>query len=292
MECPVKKEDKDTAVPSQCPVGGSSASVEAKSQCPVGGSSAKSLSSSGGGMFSFLWGSSSPSSTSQTSSAPSPDTNINSGVTGYNNAANDMEFSQVERRPGQKEIMSTTRTLSGIPKSDFNPSHQPKGQIKQDENDENKWVYPSEQQYYNAMIRKGYSPPEKDIGAILAIHNSVNERGWKEVMEWETFRGLETPKLKKFEGRPKDLSPKAQILKWFGCDPPFDRHDWYVERDNGKEVRYIIDFYHVPNRRDLPVHLDVRPALDSPSAFVDRAEMQFRKVFQSSSLPRPPTGEK
>jgi hypothetical protein len=25
-------------------------------------------------------------------------------------------------------------------------------------------------------------------------------------------------------------------------EPPFDRHDWIVDRD-GKEVRYVIDFY-------------------------------------------------
>lgn len=25
---------------------------------------------------------------------------------------------------------------------------------------------------------------------------------------------------------------------------PFDRHDWVVERPDGTEVRYIIDYYH------------------------------------------------
>lgn len=38
------------------------------------------------------------------------------------------------------------------------------------------------------------------------------------------------------------FSPLARIKGWFGSDPPFDRHDWYVDRC-GKEVRYVIDFY-------------------------------------------------
>ena len=64
--------------------------------------------------------------------------------------------------------------------------------------------------------------------------------------------------------------------------PPFDRHDWVVERD-GKEVRYVIDFYHVPDKTgrqiaaNLPVHLDVRPALDSINAFTDRLLWRFKK---------------
>ena len=200
------------------------------------------------------------------------------GVTGYNKNANDMAFSPTEKRPDQTVDMSVVRSLSGIPKSDYSPQHQANTGAMEN------WVYPSEQQYFNAMKRKGYNPPEKDIGAILAIHNSVNERGWEQVLEWESFRGAKAPKLKKFEGRPKDLSPKAKLLTMLGVDAPFDRHDWVVERDGGKEVRYVIDFYHVPNKPGLPVHMDVRPALDSPSAVLDRIEMQFRKTFIPDSL--------
>ena len=29
---------------------------------------------------------------------------------------------------------------------------------------------------------------------------------------------------------------------------PFDRHDWIVEREDGKEVRYVIDFYSAGGR--------------------------------------------
>lgn len=58
-------------------------------------------------------------------------------------------------------------------------------------------------------------------------------------------------------------------------EPPFDRHDWYVQREfNGqkKEVRYVIDYYSVDDNEDGdPVFaLDVRPAV-TPTAAVERA---------------------
>ncbi len=38
----------------------------------------------------------------------------------------------------------------------------------------------------------------------------------------------------------------------FSSEPPFDRHDWIVRRpdQNGKEVRYVIDYYSVPDDPD------------------------------------------
>lgn len=74
----------------------------------------------------------------------------------------------------------------------------------------------SEQQYYNAMKRKGYNPREDDVPIILAIHNTVNERAWSQVREWEALAGYPDPKLKRFEGRPKDISPKAHFLNLLG----------------------------------------------------------------------------
>lgn len=58
-------------------------------------------------------------------------------------------------------------------------------------------------------------------------------------------------------------------------NPPFDRHDWFVQRQtpNGsKEVRYVIDYYSgPPEPTGEPVfYLDIRPALDSPTAAVER----------------------
>lgn len=34
------------------------------------------------------------------------------------------------------------------------------------------WVYPSEQMFYNAMKRKGWTPSEDDMAAVVAIHNA------------------------------------------------------------------------------------------------------------------------
>lgn len=62
---------------------------------------------------------------------------------------------------------------------------------------------------------------------------------------------------------------------------PFDRHDWVVDRD-GKEVRYVIDFYSGQPEpgRPLSVYLDVRPALDSLEGALDRLRWQFREKIR------------
>lgn len=214
-------------------------------------------------------------------SKSAPSSSSNSGgkkedvrILGYNEAANDAHFDPTAKFPGQKIELSQKRTVSNIPKSEFTPKHQPDGV--------NKWVYPSEQQYYNAMKRKGYEPPEEDMSVILTIHNTVNELGWSSILEWEAMRGCKNPKLKRFMGRPKDLSPKARFLVFLGKEAPFDRHDWVVDRD-GKEVRYVIDFYAISGSAGRtahgqpPVHLDVRPALDSTGAFLDRVQWTVSK---------------
>ena len=59
-------------------------------------------------------------------------------------------------------------------------------------------------------------------------------------------------------------------------EPPFDRHDWYVQRQiipgQSAEVRYVIDYYSgPPEPTGEPVfYLDVRPAVDRPTAAVER----------------------
>lgn len=57
---------------------------------------------------------------------------------------------------------------------------------------------------------------------------------------------------------------------------PFDRHDWIVDRC-GQEVRYIIDYYDIGDeeayKRGDFVFLDVRPAMDSFQAVLDRARV-------------------
>lgn len=125
----------------------------------------------------------------------------------YNTNANDFVFDH-SRTADQKANLSVKRATSNIPKGDFTPEHQPKAAEK--------WVYPSEQQYYNAMKRKGYNPSESDIPAVLFIHNHVNEQGWSKVKEWEAYSGFANPKLKRFMGKPTQLSPKARFLSMIG----------------------------------------------------------------------------
>lgn len=92
--------------------------------------------------------------------------------------------------------------------------------------------------FYNAMKRKGFEPQEEEMRTVVAIHNTVNERTWREILTWEKeypecLNGL---KLVRFGGRPDEPTAKARFYGAMGYKPPFDRHDWVVERC-GKEVR-------------------------------------------------------
>jgi hypothetical protein len=120
----------------------------------------------------------------------------------YNPRANDMVFGQ-DRQVGQKVQLSTERAVSSIPMGDFSPAHQPK--------DSKQWVYPSEQQYYNAIKRKGYRVSETEVPSVLYVHNNVNEQGWTKVKEWEAYCGNDKPKLKRFMGKPTEMSPAAMF---------------------------------------------------------------------------------
>jgi cytochrome c heme-lyase len=206
---------------------------------------------------------------------------VGSTAGAYNPLVGDYKYGQA-RQPGQKVPLDTHRQRSSIPKGEVTPQHQPAGH--------GTWVYPSEQQYFNAMKRKGWDAQPEDVPVVLAIHNAVNEQGWSKVREWEALRGDAEPKLKEFRGRPTDISPKA----WFksnvlGYKPPFDRHDWVVE-SGGREVRYVIDFYagKGANAGAVALHLDVRPALDSVDAALHRARMFVKEdlgftVFDSAA---------
>ncbi|OQR92367.1 cytochrome c1 heme lyase [Achlya hypogyna] len=192
------------------------------------------------------------------------------------NALNFMEPADQRVAPGQSAPLSTTRVASTIPMGSYVPAHQKEGQET--------WQYPSEQQYFNAMKRKGWDPQERDMKVIVSIHNTINEKGWAEVVEMEKTLHADAyvnaePKLVRFMGRPKDLTPKARLLNVFGmANLPFDRHDWIVDR-NGEEIRYVIDFYSgqpTPGK-PISVYMDVRPALDNVGNAVDRLRMQFHK---------------
>ena len=180
--------------------------------------------------------------------------------------------------PGQAKALPTARQSSTIPKGGADGT----------------WSYPSEQMFYNAMVRKGkgHGVQEDDVAAVVAIHNAMNERTWHLVCQWEAkhgdSHGPEGPKLRRFTGMPYALSPKARLRSWLGGGEPFDRHDWFVDRGD-QQVRYIIDYYYNPaaaaeleeaERRGepadvaqaahQPIYIDARPALDSPGAALDR----------------------
>ncbi|KAH9260764.1 hypothetical protein BASA81_001231 [Batrachochytrium salamandrivorans] len=187
---------------------------------------------------------------------------------------------EMQTWPGQKQDLNKTRATSTIPKGAFTPPHQEN--VKEGE----AWVYPSEQQFFNAMKRKGFDAKEEDMVTVVAIHNAVNERTWREVLKWETryhAQHCPEPRLLKFLGRPTDKSPKARFLTTFlGYVEPFDRHDWTVDRC-GEEVRYVVDFYRgkISANDGTPIafHVDARPALDNFSAVKDRVRMCVSEWF-------------
>ncbi|KAF2712095.1 cytochrome C1 heme lyase [Pleomassaria siparia CBS 279.74] len=242
-----------------------------------------------------------PTSSSSTTSSP-PKQGFLSRLNPLNNMPFDLSNKPAEN---QSQSLPLSREASTIPKGD--------GSL---------WEYPSPQQMYNAMLRKGYTDTPADaVESMVSIHNFLNEGAWAEIMGWERrfSRGLKEgyrvckrgeenangelgvdpsdpfdtttwtaadvppPKLLRFTGRPDEPTPKSQILQWLGwawpakyeTSPPFDRHDWFVERcgENGcEEVRYVIDYYEGPEGENgEPVFfLDVRPAIDSPRGVAER----------------------
>ncbi|KAI9268942.1 cytochrome c/c1 heme lyase-domain-containing protein [Phascolomyces articulosus] len=149
-------------------------------------------------------------------------------------ARNNMpSVAQQSPTPGQKMALGVEREVSTIPRADT---------------EEKNWIYPSEQMFFNAMRRKNWNPEEKDMSVVVPIHNAVNEMAWMKILEWEKMHHTECnqPKLVKFQGRPKDYTPKARLYSWFGRPES-------------------ISFY-----------LDVRPAV-SLSGIWDRVRMSFKK---------------
>ena len=134
------------------------------------------------------------------------------------------------RASNQTIGLPTDRETSSIPRGDADSN----------------WEYPSPQQMYNAMLRKGYDDtPQDAVESMVAVHNFLNEGAWGEIVNWERrfSRGLgygwqacrrgeegfiedadkiapeaqiAQPKLLKFQGRPKDLTPKARIHEVMG----------------------------------------------------------------------------
>ena len=61
------------------------------------------------------------------------------------------------------------------------------------------------------------------------------------------------------------MTPRARLYTLLGYRPPFDRHDWVIDRC-GTKVEYVIDFYAGKDEgkgKSLNFYLDVRPKLNS-----------------------------
>ncbi|KAF2085023.1 cytochrome c and c1 heme-lyase [Saccharata proteae CBS 121410] len=217
-----------------------------------------------------------------------------------------------ERAANQTLDLPTEREPSTIPKGDGSGN----------------WEYPSPQQMYNAMLRKGYTDtPQDAVESMVAVHNFLNEGAWAEILEWErrfgqgilngwrlsrrgeeeseagamigtewTDKNSPPPRLVRFMGRPGDMTPKARMMQFmanlwpekFATAPPFDRHDWFVQRHlpNGESVerRYVIDYYEGEPEQGMPVfYLDVRPAVDTPTQAAERAIRWGRDVWWRAS---------
>ncbi|XP_064626086.1 holocytochrome c-type synthase-like [Lineus longissimus] len=170
--------------------------------------------------------------------------------------------------PGQPFSLPVNRETSTIPRAGTGGN----------------WEYPSQQMFWNAMIRKGWRWKDDDVSPndmshIIRIHNANNEQAWQEVLMWEALHAKECghPQLVRFGGRAKDFSPRARMRSWMGYELPFDRHDWIVDRC-GKEVRYIIDYYDggvVDEETSRFAILDVRPAMDSFENVWDRMKVAW-----------------
>lgn len=61
---------------------------------------------------------------------------------------------------------------------------------------------------------QGWDPRADDMPVVIKIHNGVNERAWQEVLQWERLHEGDCgrPRLKRFQGRPNDHSPKARLM--------------------------------------------------------------------------------
>lgn len=179
-----------------------------------------------------------------------------------------------------------------------------------------KWEYPSAQQMYNAMLRKGKVSNSDNlqndtIESMVQIHNFLNESCWLEILRWEqkyTDLTGQSPKLLKFMGKPGILTPRARlhyymsfVLPWvYERELPFDRHDWIVLRSKNvkkedvtvaltensndlinqwDQVRYVLDFYSGPDDENgMPTFsVDVRPALDNLTNVKDRIDNLLKR---------------
>ena len=231
--------------------------------------------------------------------------------------------------------LSQDRTISSIPRAFPSPTASPSSANAETATAETShsgnWIYPSEAQFFQAVLRKNHNTentsPEnlaETVSSIIPIHNSVNERAWRQIREWESkystpfsdypndnprscppkllsFRGLgagpehdvETPSgvilsyLSLFNPR-TPLTPQARYNAFVGYQKPFDRHDWVVERCGGEKIEYVIDFYQGKDngmtRPGGQRNLNFYLDVRPKLNSVEGARMRWRKTFE----PPPP----
>lgn len=74
----------------------------------------------------------------------------------------------------------------------------------------------SKQSMSAVHILQGWDPSAQDMHTVVSIHNTVNEQVWQHILAWEMLHACDCaqPKLKKFQGRPNEYSPKARLLNF------------------------------------------------------------------------------
>src|SRR5256885_1737398 len=92
---------------------------------------------------------------------------------------NQMPQLSQEPTPGQRIHLPTDRSISSIPKAKSSEY----------------WEYPSPQQFYSALVRKGWETPEESIETMVDIHNFLNEKAWDEILKWEKMKKLYVIKI-------------------------------------------------------------------------------------------------
>lgn len=115
--------------------------------------------------------------------------------------------------PNPRAGLDTDRVVSSIPRSTSNPEACPvehgasaNAEIETGSHASGNWVYPSEKMFFEAMQRKGYDARTADMKTVVPIHNAVNERAWKEILEWEKPY---TEASKYVATPPQSLSPSS-----------------------------------------------------------------------------------
>lgn len=229
-------------------------------------------------------------------------TNNEAGARHQRPLSHDREISSIPRAfdssaPSADEPKNTKSPYASSTGSHLSPSNS-EAETGHDEASGN-WIYPSERQFFDALVRKSNVPGSTtsakelatSVASVIPIHNAVNEKAWADILAWESRAPSSDPGSKKCGGprlysfrglgtESQFVSPRARFNGLLGYQLPFDRHDWVVERCGGERVEYVIDFYQgkpvgsssqqagngltgASGPGKLSFYLDVRPKLNS-----------------------------